>query len=128
MTAQNLTNQGVVYIGQSLYIGEGNCWTIGHATVDTLEDAEARKSSETHFAFYFKTKAEAERVERLAHKKADGLFGGRASVKHGLNDRNGDKPNRSGEWWYVKNFGQMLTIFDVINKQKQKNFKLEVVK
>ena len=63
--------------------------------------------------------AEARKAEKTAHVKMDKMFGKRANVRDGLQDRKGQKPNRTDEWWYITNTAQLFTIQNVIIKTKQ---------
>ena len=54
----------------------------------------------------------------------DKMFGKRSNVKHGLQDMKGEKPNRSGEWWYITNVSQLKTIQNVITETKQVEIEL----
>ena len=124
MTDQKLTNFFMVYMGQSTYTQEGGCWTVGWCTEDTYKGAKSRKSMKVHYTWHFSTKKQAMNAETTAHNKMDKMFGKRANVQHGLQDMQGEKPNRSGEWWYISNVSQLKTIQNVITKTKQVEIKL----
>ena len=124
MTDQKLTNFFMVYMGQSTYSQEGGCWTVGWCTEDTYKGAKSRKSMKVHYTWHFSTKKQAMNGETTAHNKMDKMFGKRANVQHGLQDMKGEKPNRSGEWWFISNVSQLKTIQNVITKTKQMEIKL----
>ena len=124
MTGQNLTNFYIVYMGQSLYVQESDSWTVGWSTEDTFEGAKSRKSMVVHFTWYFATEKEARNAETVAHNKMDKMFGKRSAVKHGLEDMKGEKPNRSGEWWFIANVSQLKTIMNLITKTKQEELEI----
>ena len=124
MTDQKLTNFFMVYMGQSTYSQEGGCWTVGWCTEDTYKGAKSRKSMKVHYTWHFSTKKEARHAETTAHNKMDKMFGKRSAVLHGLHHMKGEKPNRSGEWWYITNVSQLKTIQNVITKTKQVEIKL----
>ena len=90
-----------IYIGRSNYRGEFCYMTIG-ITTDITTRAVTKGFTTLHTFTHRMTRADAQSIEGYAQTIADNEFGGRAIVKDGWFDREGERPNRTKDWWYSK--------------------------
>ena len=89
-----------VYIGKSRLPNEDGVATCGWCDMDTFESAQIRKIMEPTCTIALRSEDEARRLEKTIHRELDRQFGPRAMIWGGCTLRNGDKPNRSDEWWW----------------------------
>tara|TARA_R100001244_G_scaffold19846_1_gene20639 strand:- start:326 stop:679 length:354 start_codon:yes stop_codon:yes gene_type:complete len=72
------------------------------STRRTIEKRQVEKGFNALFTFTkYMTRADAQAIEGHAHSVADKYYK-RAPVQGGITKRQGDLPNRTGEWWYGK--------------------------
>jgi len=89
-----------VYVGRSNIQGEYCAFTIG--ITRNLDNRVVTKGfTPIHTFTHRMTRADAQSIEGHAHTIADRHFD-RAYVKHGWEDRQGKRPNRTKDWWYCK--------------------------
>ena len=100
-----------VYVGNSLSVMEGNCWTFGWCANENLEDCKVRKHMKVYYTFNFTSEQNARQAEAVCHAVCKELFGKRANVVFSCSARHGDAPNRSDEWWYAEN---LLDVYKVM--------------
>ena len=89
-----------IYIGRSTWRYEFCCLTVGFSK--DMETRKVRKGFASLYTFSDRmTRADAQSIEGHAHTIAD-RYWKRAPVQAGIIKRQGDRPNRTGEWWTAK--------------------------
>ena len=129
-TGENMKNLSTTYpqaFPAMVYVGKSN-WedekasTCGWCRTENFEGAVIRKIMKPSLRIMVLSEKEAETLEQLVHAELDAKFGPRAAV-FGCNSlRQGEKPNRSDEWWFctTSDIEEILTRITIKGDYREK--------
>jgi len=113
----------MVYIGKSKWDNETQVATCGWCKTENFKGATIRKIMQPTFRIMVQSIKEAKTLEKMVHDVLDAKFGHRAFVWGCCSDMNGNKPNRSDEWWYcsASDIEAVLTELTIKGEYREKS-------